>query len=79
MSNDFFTKTNVPAQNTAGASSEMRAEFALIEAAFDKMIDQQYAEYVVKLRKEKPDVPWEQIKAEAKGMISASFFGFRSH
>ena len=45
-------------------------------SAFDRVIDQKYAEYVVKLRREKPNAPWEQIKAEAKGMISASFFGF---
>jgi len=45
-------------------------------ASFDKIVDQKYAEYVTKLRKEKPNAPWEQIKAEAKGMIKASFFGF---
>lgn len=45
-------------------------------ASFDKIIDQKYAEFTTKLRQEKPDVPWEQIKAEAKGMIKASFFGF---
>lgn len=37
MANDFFTKTGVPSTGAAGTSSTIRAEIALIEAAFDKM------------------------------------------
>lgn len=36
MANDFFTKTGNPINNSSGSSSLMRAEFAAIEAAFDK-------------------------------------------
>lgn len=45
-------------------------------AQFDSMIDKKYAEELTKLRQEKPNVPYEQLKEEALGLIKASFFGF---
>lgn len=36
MANNFFVKTGNPVNNSAGSSSLMRAEFAAIEAGFDK-------------------------------------------
>ena len=37
MSNDFYIKSGTPATNSAGSSSEMRSEFASVEAGFDKL------------------------------------------
>jgi hypothetical protein len=37
MSNEFFTKSGVPATRGAGSSAAVRSEFALVEAAFDKL------------------------------------------
>ena len=36
MSNDFYNETGNPSTSSAGASALMRAEFALVRAAFDK-------------------------------------------
>lgn len=37
MSADWYTKTGAPADNSQGSSATMRAEFALIETALDKL------------------------------------------
>lgn len=37
MINDFYTKSGQPASRGAGSSATMRAQFALIEAGFDKL------------------------------------------
>lgn len=37
MSNDFYTKTAAPSTRSLGRSDTMRAEFALIQAGFDKL------------------------------------------
>jgi hypothetical protein len=38
MATDFYTKTNNPATNSAGESPVIRAEFALIETGFGKLL-----------------------------------------
>jgi hypothetical protein len=37
MANDFYAATGIPANNSQGASSAMRSEFAAIENGFDKL------------------------------------------